>query len=109
MVADTWSAELDPALLAFLGPGECGELARILVGTGLYVPAEPPADDHGSPSFEPGGRPSGPLPVVRGTGPVAVMATTGPQLLLSTGPVPVVVSGPITVDSLLEACAQLFT
>ena len=31
-VGDVWDSELDPALLAFLGPGDCGLLATILGG-----------------------------------------------------------------------------
>jgi hypothetical protein len=41
-VAETWSATLDPALLARLGPGECEGLAAILAGRGLATPAADP-------------------------------------------------------------------
>jgi hypothetical protein len=39
-VASAWAAELDPALLAWLGPGDCAELAAVLGGVD---PADPDA------------------------------------------------------------------
>jgi hypothetical protein len=42
-VEATWARELDPALLAWLGPGECAELADLLAGHGVTSP-QPPID-----------------------------------------------------------------
>jgi hypothetical protein len=40
-IAAAWEAELDPALMAWMGPGECEELAGVLEGIG---PESPVAD-----------------------------------------------------------------
>jgi hypothetical protein len=113
VVARRWTADLDPALLAFLGPGECPELARILIGTGLFKAVEPPVepDDsvlgHGrvagghagaSSVAEAGAGPD----FGRDTGPVAVVTVTGPHPAVPT-PVEVVPAGPLTRARLLDA------
>ena len=117
LVASRWSIELDPALLAFLGPGECPELARTLIGTGLFRAVEPPPDPEGG-LLDPAGAQSGPSHTGSGgvsqsghrdTGPVAVIGSTGPALATITGPNPatppvdVVPAGPLTRARLLDA------
>jgi hypothetical protein len=42
-VEGAWARELDPALLAWLGPGECAELAAVLARNGVTSP-RPPVD-----------------------------------------------------------------
>jgi hypothetical protein len=124
LVARTWSTELDPALLAFLGPGECPDLARTLIGTGLFRAVEPPPDPDGGlldPAaglLDPGAGQPGPTHAGSGgmsqsghgdTGPVAVVASTGPALATITGPNPataavdVVPAGSVTRARLLDA------
>ncbi len=39
-IAESWEATLDPALLAFSGPGDCAELAEVLSGRELDTPAD---------------------------------------------------------------------
>lgn len=117
VVARRWTAELDPALLAFLGPGECPELARILVGSCLFKAVESPvepddslldpgavAGSHAGPSS--GVRASAGLDLGRDTGPVAVVTATGPHPAVST-PIEVVPAGPMTRSRLLDAVAPV--
>jgi hypothetical protein len=46
-VAETWERELDPSLLAYLGPGECDELATVLEDRGLWTREAVAGDDIG--------------------------------------------------------------
>jgi hypothetical protein len=52
MVAETWAATLDPALLARLGPGDCDGLAAILASRGMTAE---PGTGQGEGAAGPGG------------------------------------------------------
>jgi len=46
-VAAAWETDLDPALMAWMGPGECEELATTLVHSGLRPPLTPAGTPEG--------------------------------------------------------------